>query len=59
MTQYKAWFIIEKTYENNIEADSLEDEEIIANDSWDINKWKKENKSFEKDYRLVVQEDDY
>lgn len=59
MTQYKAWFIIEKTYENNIEADSLEDAEIIANDSWDINKWKKENKSFEKDYRLVVQEDDY
>ena len=59
MTQYKTWFIIEKTYENNIEADSLEDAEIIANDSWDINKWKKENKSFEKDYRLVVQEDDY
>ncbi|MDB4342156.1 hypothetical protein N9998_00260 [Nitrosopumilus sp.] len=59
MTQYKAWFIIEKTYENNIEADSLEDAETIANDSWDINKWKKENKSFEKDYRLVVQEDDY
>lgn len=59
MTQYKAWFIIEKTYEDNIEADSLEDAERIANDSWNINKWKKENKSFEKDYRLVVEEDDY
>lgn len=59
MTQYRAWFIIEKTYEDNIEADSLEDAETIANDSWDIHKWKKENKSFEKDYRVVVQEDDY
>jgi hypothetical protein len=50
---------MEKTYHDYIEADSLEDAETIANDSWDIHKWKKENKSFEKDYRLVVQEDDY
>ena len=57
MTQYKAWFIIEKTYKKNIEADSLEEAEVVANDNWDIGKGEKEYKHYETDYRVQVDDD--
>jgi hypothetical protein len=58
MTQYRAWFIMEKTYHDYIEADSWEEAEDIANDNWDTGKGENEYKHYETDYRVQVDDDE-